>query len=139
MNASIEAARAGEAGKGFAVVAGEIGNLANESARAVNTTRELIGISLSEIEKGNALADDVVNSLSMAVERMEAVNDMIQNSAENAVLQMQSVNRIKDGVEEMSQGVQDNSAMAEETSATSEELAAQAVILNNLVSKFELS
>ena len=139
LNASIEAARAGEAGKGFAVVAGEIGNLANESARAVNTTRELIGISLSEIEKGNALADDVVNSLSMAVERMEAVNDMIQNSAENAVLQMQSVNRIKDGVEEMSQGVQDNSAMAEETSATSEELAAQAVVLNNLVSKFELS
>ena len=56
LNASIEAARAGEAGKGFAVVAGEIGNLANESARAVNTTRELIGISLTEIEKGNELA-----------------------------------------------------------------------------------
>ena len=139
LNASIEAARAGETGRGFAVVAGEIGNLANESARAVNTTRELIGISLDEIEKGNTLAEDVVKSLSTAVAEMEAVNVMIQNSAENAVLQMQSVNRIKDGVEEMSQGVQDNSAMAEETSATSEELAAQAVVLNNLVRKFELS
>ena len=139
LNASIEAARAGEAGRGFAVVAGEIGNLANESARAVNTTRELIGISLAEIEKGNQLATGVVDSLSIAVNEMEHANVMIQNCAENAVTQMESMYKIKGGVEEMSQGVQDNSAMAEETSATSEELAAQAVVLKELVNKFELN
>ena len=138
LNASIEAARAGEAGRGFAVVAGEIGNLANESARAVNTTRELIGVSLDEIEKGNALALEVVESLSQAVEKVEEVNEMIQKSAESAEVQMMSVNQIRDGVEEMSQSVQDNSAMAEETSATSEELAAQAVTLNELVQMFEI-
>ena len=138
LNASIEAARAGEIGKGFAVVAGEIGNLANESARAVNTTRELITVSLNEIEKGNALATDVLESLSKAVHEMETVNVTIQHSAKNAVTQMQSVNQIKDGVEEISQGIQDNSAMAEETSATSEQLAAQSVVLNNLVQKFTL-
>lgn len=138
LNASIEAARAGEAGRGFAVVAGEIGNLANESARAVNTTRDLIGVSLNEIERGNALVDDVVKSLSKAVGKIDEVNSMIQKTAENAVLQMQSMNQIRDGVEEMSQGIQDNSAMAEETSATSEELAAQAVTLNELVQMFQL-
>ena len=138
LNASIEAARAGEAGRGFAVVAGEIGNLANESARAVNTTRDLIGVSLSEIEKGNALVKDVVDSLSRAVSKVEEVNEMIQKTAESAEVQMQSVNQIRDGVEEMSQSIQDNSAMAEETSATSEELAAQAVTLNELVQMFEL-
>ena len=138
LNASIEAARAGEAGRGFAVVAGEIGNLANESARAVNTTRELIGVSLDEIEKGNALALEVVESLSQAVAKVEEVNEMIQKSAESAEVQMMSVNQIRDGVEEMSQSVQDNSAMAEETSATSEELAAQAVTLNELVQMFEI-
>ena len=138
LNASIEAARAGEAGRGFAVVAGEIGNLANESGRAVNTTRELIGVSLDEIEKGNALAKEVVESLSQAVAKVEEVNVMIQKSAESAEVQMQSVNQIRDGVEEMSQSIQDNSAMAEETSATSEELAAQAVSLNELVQMFEL-
>jgi len=138
LNASIEAARAGEAGRGFAVVAGEIGNLANESARAVNTTRDLIGVSLSEIEKGNALAKAVVDSLSQAVNKVEEVNEMIQRTAESAETQMQSVNQIRDGVEEMSQSIQDNSAMAEETSATSEELAAQAVTLNELVQMFEL-
>ena len=138
LNASIEAARAGEAGRGFAVVAGEIGNLANESARAVNTTRELISVSLNEIEKGNAVVDDVVKSLEQAVEKVEEVNGMIQKTAGNAVEQMQSMNQIRKGVEEMSQGIQDNSAMAEETSATSEELAAQVVTLNELVGKFEL-
>ena len=139
LNASIEAARAGEVGRGFAVVAGEIGNLANESARAVNTTRDLIGVSLDEIKKGNALVDDVVNSLSQAVDKVSEVNGMIQKTAENAVLQMESMNQIKHGVQEMSQGIQDNSAMAEETSATSEELAAQVITLNELVGKFELN
>lgn len=138
LNATIEAARAGEAGKGFAVVAGEIGSLANESARAVNTTRELIGISLNEIERGSALAEEVVDAIDRAVEKVDEVNHMIQNSAQNAMIQMQSVNQIRDGVEEISQSVQDNSAMAEETSATSEELAAQADTLNALVRTFEL-
>ena len=138
LNASIEAARAGEAGRGFAVVAGEIGNLANESARAVNTTRELIGVSLDEIEKGNALALEVVESLNLAVAKVEDVNEMIQKSADSANIQMMSVSQIRNGVEEISRNVQDNSAMAEETSATSEELAAQAVTLKELVQMFEI-
>ena len=138
LNASIEAARAGEAGRGFAVVASEIGKLANESAHAVNTTRDLIGVSLAEIENGNSLVDDVVASLNQAVDKIDDVNVMIQKTAENAVTQMESMNQIRGGVEEMSQSVQDNSAMAEETSATSEELAAQAITLNELVQMFEL-
>lgn len=138
LNASIEAARAGEAGKGFAVVAGEIGSLANESANAVNTTRDLIGVSLAEIEKGNEIVNEVVSVLDQAVAKVQTANEMIQKSAESAEVQMQSVNQIRDGVGEMAQTIQDNSAMAEETSATSEELAAQATTLNELVRQFEL-
>lgn len=138
LNASIEAARAGEVGRGFAVVAGEIGSLANESANAVNTTRDLISLSLEEIERGNKIVNDVVEALDHAVEDVGTANEMIQKSAETAEVQLQSINQIRDGVEEMSQTVQDNSAMAEETSATSEELAAQSIALNELVKKFEL-
>lgn len=138
LNASIEAARAGEAGKGFAVVAGEIGGLSNESANAVNTTRDLINISLEEIEKGNAIVNDVIASLDEAVERVNIANGMIQDTAKMADSQMDSINQIRDGINDMSQIVQDNSAMAEETSATSEELAAQSVSLNDLVQRFEV-
>ena len=138
LNASIEAARAGEAGRGFAVVAGEIGKLANESGNAVNTTRELIGVSIEEIEKGNELAKQVLDSLKDAVRGVEDTNVMIQRTAENAKVQKRNMMQIREGIEKISQGIQDNSAMAEETSATSEELAAQALTLNELVQKFNL-
>ena len=139
LNASIEAARAGEAGKGFAVVAGEIGGLANESANAVNTTRNLINVSLDEIEKGNTIVNDVISSLDNAVERVRIANGMIQDTAKAADVQMQSIDQIRDGIDSMSQVVQGNSAVAEETSATSEELAAQSVTLNELVQRFDLN
>lgn len=138
LNASIEAARAGEAGKGFAVVADEIGKLAQESSKAENMTRELIGVSMEEINKGNQIADHVMDSLKTAVDAVDNVNGMIQKTAGNAADQAQSMEQIRVGIEEISQGVQDNSAIAEESSATSEELASQATLLNELVQHFEL-
>ena len=84
LNASIEAARAGEAGKGFAVVADEIGKLAQESSKAANMTRELIGVSMEEINKGNQIADHVMDSLKTAVDAVDNVNGMIQKTAGNA-------------------------------------------------------
>ncbi len=139
LNASIEAARAGEAGRGFAVVASEIGSLAEQSAKAANTTRELIGLSMNEIEKGNQMAEAVLKSLSESVSAIEAVNGMIQKTAENASYQTRNMEQIRVGIEEINGAIQDSSAMAEQSSATSEELAAQATQLNELVHRFDLS
>lgn len=139
LNASIEAARAGEAGRGFSVVAAEIGKLADESAKAVNVTRNLIGGSMDEIEKGNALVEKVVNSLHESVGAVDRVNGMIQKTTENANNQALSMEQIRERIEQISQGIQESSAIAEESSATSEELAAEAATLNELVQRFELS
>lgn len=139
LNASIEAARAGEAGRGFAVVASEIGSLADESAKAAGSTRELIGLSINEIQKGSQLAQTVLDSLHASVEAIEQVNGMIHKTADNAVYQTQNMEQIRIGIEEISSGIQDNSAMAEESSATSEELAAQSMNLNDLVQQFDLT
>ncbi len=138
LNASIEAARAGEAGRGFAVVADEIGKLALESSKAASMTRNLIGVSMEEINKGNIIADDVMSSLVDAVTAVDKVNEMIKKTAESAADQARNVEQIRIGVEEISQGVQDSSAIAEESSATSEELASQAALLNEMVQRFEL-
>lgn len=138
LNASIEAARAGEAGKGFAVVADEIGKLAMESSKAANMTRDLIGISMDEINKGSSIANGVMASLEESVSAVVKVNEMIGKTAQNAAVQAQNMEQIRTGIEEIVQGVQDNSAAAQQTSATSEELASQAVVLNELVQRFEL-
>lgn len=138
LNASIEAARAGEAGKGFSVVAGEISKLADQSAQAVNTTRELIGISMDEIEKGNTVAKGVMESLHTSVDAAERVDELIQKTTEHTVTQAESMEQIRNGIEAISQGTQDNSAMSQQSSATAQELASQADILSDMVSKFKL-
>lgn len=137
LNASIEAARAGEAGKGFAVVADEIGKLALESSKAANTTKELIEISMEEINKGNTIAVGAMDSLKESVSTVGHVNEMIQETAENAAVQAENMKQLRAGIEQITHGIQDNSAASEETSATSEELASQAEILNKMVQKFE--
>lgn len=139
LNASIEAARAGEAGKGFAVVADEIGKLAQESSKAASTTKELIEISMEEINKGNAIAEGAVNSLKESVNAVGRVNEMIQETAENAAVQAENMEQLRGGIQEISHGIQDNSAASQETSATSEELASQADRLNKMLQRFELS
>lgn len=138
LNASIEAARAGEAGKGFAVVADEIGKLATESSKAASTTRDLIQISMEEINKGNSIAISAMDSLKESVSAVDHVNEMIKKTAESAAIQTESMKQLRVGIEEIAKGIQDNSAASQETSATSEELASQADILNKMVQKFEL-
>lgn len=137
LNASIEAARAGDAGRGFAVVAGEIGSLADESSKAANTTTELISVSMKEIEKGNELAKDVLNSLVDAVSAVGALKGQIKKTADNAVDQAEGMRNVQSSINDISQGISDNSAVAQESSATSEELAAQASTLNDLIDRFE--
>lgn len=138
LNASIEAARAGEAGKGFAVVADEIGKLALESSKAANNTKELIEISMEEINKGNTIAVSTMDSLKESVSVVDHVNEMIQETAENAAVQAENMKQLRAGIEDLAHGIQDNSAASQETSATSDELASQAEILNKMVQKFEL-
>ncbi len=138
LNASIEAARAGEAGRGFAVVADEIGKLALESSKAANTTKELIEISMEEINRGNTIAAGAMNSLKESVSAVDHVNEMIQETAETTAVQAENMKQLRVRIEQINHGIQDNSAASQETSATSEELASQAEILNRMVQKFEL-
>lgn len=110
-----------------------------ESSKAANTTKELIEISIEEINRGNTIAVSAMDSLKESVSVVGHVNEMIQETAENAAVQAENMKQLRVGIEEITSGIQDNSAASQETSATSEELASQAEILNKMVQKFELS
>ena len=93
---------------------------------------------MNEIQKGNSIASDAMNSLKESVLAIEQVNSMIKKTAENSAVQAENMEQLRIGIDEITRGIQDNSATSEETSATSEELATQADLLNKMVQKFEL-
>lgn len=138
LNASIEAARAGEAGRGFAVVADQIGKLASDSAQSAVTTRELISKCLAEVEAGNGIVENTMDSFSTVLANMENFAGMASGAADASKMQADMLQQIEAGIDQITTVVQNNSATAEETSAVSEELSAQAINLEEMVGKFRL-
>lgn len=139
LNASIEAARAGEAGRGFAVVADQIGKLATDSAQSAVSTKELISKCLQEVEDGNRIVENTMETIDTVLTNMEAFAGMASGAAEASKTQVDMLKQIEAGIEQITWVVQNNSASAEETSAVSEELSAQATNLESMVEQFVLS
>lgn len=166
LNASIEAARAGEAGRGFAVVATEIRKLADDSQNAAHQIGEMISSvqkeaelmsdkmrqSLSQLEKGNNLAEDTKVSFTMIKGSTETVNhevlQIMKKIEQLAAVMDQTVEGMniiysatdKNVVEinEVSAIVTEETANLEEVSATTTMLANLAKDLEELVSEFKL-
>lgn len=139
LNASIEAARAGESGAGFAVVANEIGQLAKQSADAVENTRNLIQAALDEVANGTVIVEQTTTALNDVIAQIEGIVSDIENVANADERQADSMTELNQGIEQISNVVENNSATAEECSATSEELSAQAYTLDDLIGHFTLS
>ncbi len=138
LNASIEAARAGEAGKGFAVVADQIRQLAEQSAKSVVDTRELIEDSMKGVEEGNRTVERVSESISIVLDGIKQIAEEVEQSSIVAKDQAEAMYQAERGVTQISEVIQSNSAAAEETSATSQELSAQVTSLDDLIGQFKL-
>lgn len=138
LNASIEAARAGETGKGFAVVAQEIGQLAQQTAAALEKTGQIIGKASASIDQGMKTAQDTAESF-RNVNR--ATNDFTEISDNLIQITLQQ----KDAIRTASQEVQTvlsiadtNQQFAKETDETAAVSLQQVEELEQIVSRVKL-
>ena len=138
LNASIEAARAGEAGRGFAVVAEQIGKLASDSSTSAVNTRELIGKTMEEINKGNDITASVAVAFENTIDEMQKFAEVAKSTNEAAKDQADALSQIEAGIEQISGVTQNTAASTQESSAISEQLAERAEELDRLVKKFKL-
>ena len=139
LNAAVEAARAGNAGMGFAVVAEEVRNLAGKSAEAAKDTTSLIENAIQAIQNGTHMVSATEKSLNLIVEKADGVSRLVSEIAAASNAQATAVTQTTQGIEQISNVVQNNSATAEESAAASEELSGQALVLQQLISRFRLN
>ena len=120
------------------MVADQIGKLATDSAKAVVNTKDLIGKTVEEIEKGNKITEKTALAFETIITAMQNFAIAAKNVMENAGSQATALEQVEQGIEQISTVTQQNAASSEECSAISEELAARATELDTLVSKFRL-
>lgn len=138
LNASIEAARAGEAGKGFAVVADQIGKLAADSAQSAVDTRNLIGKTLEEIEKGNAITASTSEAFERVIGEMKDFAKVAQGIKENVNDSAQALEQVEQGIEQISIVMQNTAEASHECTAVSDSLSKESSTLDELVKEFKL-
>ncbi|MDK2878043.1 MAG: methyl-accepting chemotaxis protein [Thermoanaerobacteraceae bacterium] len=135
LNAAIEAARAGENGRGFSVVAQEIQKLAEESARATDRAREIIGSLEQEIKnaadfsskgkeaaiEGQRAEKTLDGSLKKIYELIEQNSQSMEEIFEGTRILSTSIENINPSIQEAAGVAETNASISRDVSKISKE------------------
>ena len=126
LNAAVEAARAGEHGRGFAVVASEVRALAQRSAEAARSIKELVAGSVESVSHGQASVAQATQQIDAIVARVRSVSDTVAQISGAADEQSRGIEQVNQAVTQLDQVTQQNAALVEESAAASDSLKHQA-------------
>ena len=140
LNAAMEAARVGtahgEAGRGFGVVATQVRELAQKSADAVGSIRNIVKEvaeqeqeALASLQQGEAAIAAIV---SRAADTSRIIGDIAAASSE----QHAGISQIKMAIEHMATLTQQNAAAVDDTTATARALSHESGTLMSLLSGY---
>jgi methyl-accepting chemotaxis protein len=138
LNAAVEAARAGEQGRGFAVVAGEVRSLAQRAASAAKEIKDLIGVSVTQVEAGGALASQAGETMQHVVESIAKVTAFMHDISAATHEQSEGIAQVNQAIISMDDVTQQNAALVEQAAAAAQAMQEQAHQLSQLVSLFRL-
>ncbi|MDO8959360.1 MAG: methyl-accepting chemotaxis protein [Rhodocyclaceae bacterium] len=152
LNAAIEAARAGEQGRGFAVVADEVRKLAERTSSSTadinNTVNEFQKVTQQavssmeqaarEVEVGMGQMRASVTSLDQIRVSSDEVATMADNIAAASREQAVASQDVAVNMEQVSSLIEQNTQSARSAQQGAASLSATAVVLRNVVARFEL-
>ncbi|QRK10258.1 methyl-accepting chemotaxis protein [Archangium violaceum] len=150
LNASIEASRAGEHGRGFAVVAAEVKALADQSKKATNQVRQILGQiqkatqgAVMTTEEGTKSVTSATRVVTQAGAHIQTLSELLSQASltaaqisASASQQATGIGQIRQAMRDVSQATQQTLTSTRQTERAIQELNIMGQKLKGLLSEY---